>query len=120
MDFKKISIITLLMFFSTIPAQAEQPMANEYRQMLQSGTYYLEYSIRDYDFNKRLPVALQQKKKPGMDDDKEITSNLEFQTNQDSMSNSDSPEIKSKLEDKTIALINFISCSYIFIKFGKA
>ncbi len=74
MDFKKISVITLLMSFFTISAQAEQPMANEYRQMLQSGTYYLEYSVRDYDSNKRLPFALQKKKKPGIDDDKEITS----------------------------------------------
>ncbi|WP_295160383.1 hypothetical protein [Selenomonas sp. AE3005] len=63
-------ILIILMFAMT--AQAEQPMAAEYRQILQSGTYYVEYSIREY---KEFPdVTYQRVYKPGVDDAHDITS----------------------------------------------
>ncbi|WP_407398491.1 hypothetical protein [Anaerovibrio sp.] len=71
MNIKKISVVMLLMSALNMPVHAEQPAAEEYRQMFQSGTYYLEYSIRDYDEIRRGYSRDEKKLNPGVDDDRE-------------------------------------------------
>lgn len=73
MDFRKIFTVMLLSAAFTIPVQAEQPTAQEYRQMLQSGNFYVEYSIREYDTSRKFPeVAKHDRRKPGVDDNGDV------------------------------------------------
>lgn len=73
MDFRKIFTVMLLSTIFAIPAQAEQPTTHEYRQMLQSGTFYVEYSIREYDTSRKIPaLAEYDKREPGVDDSGEV------------------------------------------------
>lgn len=72
MDIRKILAGIVITSMFSIPAHAEQPVAAEYRQMLQSGTYYVEYSIREYQ---EMPnVSYQRTSKPGVEDSQEVTS----------------------------------------------
>ena len=73
MDFRKIFAELLLSAVFAIPVQAEQPAAQEYRNMLQSGTFYVEYSIRDYDTSRKFPEwAKHDRRKPGVEDSGEV------------------------------------------------
>lgn len=40
---KKIAALAMALSMLTVTALAEQPKADEYRQMMYSGTYYIEY-----------------------------------------------------------------------------
>lgn len=44
---KNFLILTLLFAALTLPANAEQPAAEQYRQMFASGNFYLEYEVAD-------------------------------------------------------------------------
>ena len=56
---KKFLIVSLLMsVLTTLPASAEQPAAEQYRQMFASGNFYVEYRVADK--NKQLKKSAQQ------------------------------------------------------------
>lgn len=42
---KKFLLLALLLTAITLPARAEQPAAEEYRQMFRSGTFFVEYQM---------------------------------------------------------------------------
>lgn len=42
---KKIAALAMALSMLTATAWAEQPKAEEYRQMMSSGTYYVEYEM---------------------------------------------------------------------------
>ena len=44
---KKIAALAMALSMLTATAWAEQPKAEEYRQMMSSGTYYVEYEMDD-------------------------------------------------------------------------
>ena len=44
---KKFLIVTLLLMALALPASAEQPAAEQYRQMFASGNFYVEYEVAD-------------------------------------------------------------------------
>lgn len=46
---KKFLIATLLLSVLALPASAEQPAAEQYRQMFASGNFYVEYRVADKD-----------------------------------------------------------------------
>ena len=47
MKLKKFLILALLLTALTLPANAEQPAVEQYRQMFSSGNFYVEYEIAD-------------------------------------------------------------------------
>lgn len=55
---KKIFILILLFTAFTLPVSAEQPAAEQYRQMFASGNFYVEYRVADK--NKQLNKSAQQ------------------------------------------------------------
>ena len=62
MKFKKFLILTLLFVAFALPVSAEQPAAEQYRQMFASGNFFVEYEVVD---SSAVWVALQyNKKKP--------------------------------------------------------
>ena len=42
---KKFLLLVLILTAITLPANAEQPAAEEYRQMFRSGNFYVEYQM---------------------------------------------------------------------------
>ena len=69
MKMKKIILSIAMMLACSSAVSAEQPAAEQYREILQSGHYNVEYSLRSYN-------SQASRAKPGKDDPKEITGRM--------------------------------------------
>ena len=56
---KKVLIVTLLLMALALPASAEQPAAEQYRQMFASGNFYVEYEVADKSGHWVIPEGAQ-------------------------------------------------------------
>ena len=54
---KKVLIVTLLLMALVLPASAEQPAAEQYRQMFASGNFYVEYQMYMLRNEKARPIS---------------------------------------------------------------